>query len=159
MNVDPHVSGTVITIVTFVMAGLLVIIALWLKPVFLAGFNVIAMAALVITATTMVFSRFDATDTMRPWKPALASLIPDDQNVVMYKPERWAEYGLQYYRYNHIQTVFSPDELVHVSASQPRVLCIAEDKSLEELSHVSEIDLEVVHAIGGHTAFWAWQPK
>src|SRR5262249_38473724 len=40
LNVDPHVSGIVITAVTFVIAAVLVVIALWLKPVFLAGFNV-----------------------------------------------------------------------------------------------------------------------
>ena len=159
LNVDPHVSGMVITVVTFVMAAILAAIALWLKPVFLAGFNIIAMVALVITATTMVFPRFDATDTMRPWQPALAQLVPDDQNVLMYKPARWAEYGLQYYRYNHLQSVSSPEELVDAIKTQPRVLCIAEDKTLQELSHVPAVDLEVVHAIGGHTAFWVWQVK
>jgi len=159
LNVDPHVSGMVIAAVTFAMAALLAVIALWLSPVFLAGFNVIAMAALVVTATTMVFPRFDATDTMRPWKPALASLLPDDQTVYMYKPARWAEYGMQYYRFNHVQTVFSAAELVQAAEAQPRLLCIAEDKTLEELSHVPAIDLEVVHAIGGQTAFWIWRAK
>ncbi len=159
LNVDPHVSGTVIMIVTFVMAGVLAVIALWLDPVFVGGFNIVAMIALVITATTMVFPRFDATDTMRPWNQALASLLPDDQTVFMYKPARWAEYGLQYYRSNHIQSVFSSTELVNAAATQARVLCIAEDKKLEELSHVPEVDLEVVHAIGGQTAFWLWKVK
>src|SRR5262249_18561802 len=53
LSVDPHVSGTLIMTVTFTMAAVLVVIALWLNPVFLAGFNMIAMTALVITATTM----------------------------------------------------------------------------------------------------------
>src|SRR5262249_844375 len=67
LNVDPHVSGTLIIAVTFTMTTALIVIAFWLKPVFLAGLNMIAMTALVIMATTMVFPRFDSTDTMRPW--------------------------------------------------------------------------------------------
>jgi len=145
--------------VTFTMAAILVVIAVWLKPVFLAGFNVIAMTALVITATTMVFPRFDATDTMRPWKAALASIVSADQIVLMYKPARWAEYGLQYYWFNRIQTAFSPDELTRATTNGTRLLCIAEDSMLLELSHIPAIDLQVVHAIGGQTAFWIWQVK
>ena len=159
LNLDPHVSGTLIMTVTFTMAALLVVIALWLKPVFLAGFNVIAMTALVITAITMVFPRFDATDTMRPWSTALASLVPSDQVVLMYKPSRWAEYGLQYYWFNRVQTVFSPEDLIRATTSQSRLLCIADDKMLEELAHVTAVDVEVVHAIGGQTAFWVWKTK
>jgi len=159
LNVDPHVGDMAIAIVAFVMAAFLAVIALSLRPVFLAGFNVIAMVALVVTATTMVFPRFDVTDTMRPWQTALHQLVPDEQTVFMYKPARWAEYGLQYYRFNRVQSLFSPEELVHVTATQSRVLCIAEDKTLEELSHVPSVDLEVVHAIGGHTAFWIWQVR
>jgi hypothetical protein len=94
---------------------------------------------------------------MRPWNSALASLVPADETVFMYKPTRWAEYGLQYYRFNHVQSVFSPDELVRATSTQPRVLCIAEDETLAELSKVRQVDLEVVHAIGGQTAFWVWK--
>jgi 4-amino-4-deoxy-L-arabinose transferase-like glycosyltransferase len=158
LNVDPHVSGMVIATVTFFMAAALCVIALWLKPAFLAGFNAIAMTVLVLMATTMVFPRFDITDTMRPWQPALSQLVAADQPVIMYKPERWAEYGLQYYRPN-VQSVFSPEALAQAVAAQSRVLCIADDNSLDELSRVPTVDLEVVHAIGGHTAFWAWQVK
>jgi 4-amino-4-deoxy-L-arabinose transferase-like glycosyltransferase len=158
LNVDPHVSGTVIVGATFFMAAALCVIALWMRPVVLAGFNVIAITVMVVMATTMVFPRFDITDTMRPWRPALSQLVSPDQPVIMYKPERWAEYGLQYYRAN-VQSVFSPEELAQVVAAQSRVLCIAEDSSLDELSRVPSVDLEVVHAIGGHTAFWAWQVK
>jgi 4-amino-4-deoxy-L-arabinose transferase-like glycosyltransferase len=159
LNVEPHVSGTVILIVAFVMTAVLSVIALWLDPVFLAAFNVIAMAALVVTATTMVFPRFDATDTMRPWSGALTSLVAPDETVFLYKPARWAEYGLGYYRSNRIKSVFSEKELVQATETQARVLCIAEDKRLQELTHVSDLDLEVVHAIGGQTAFWIWKAK
>lgn len=159
LNVDPHVSGTSIGIVTFIMAGLLTVVALWLKPVFLAGLNSVAIIALVITATTMVFPRFDLTDTMRGWPSALTQLVPEDQTVFMYKPPRWAEYGLQYYRSNRVQTLFSPQELLQATATQPRVMCIAEEKMVDELSHIPEVDVEVVHAIGGQTAFWVWKAK
>jgi hypothetical protein len=135
------------------------VIALSLKPIFLAGFNIIAMTALVITATTMVFPRFDATDTMRPWSSALTPIVSTEEIVFLYKPSRWAEYGMDYYRSNRTKSVFSPAELVRATETQSRVLCIAEDKKLEELSHMSDIDLEVVHAIGGQTAFWIWKAK
>jgi hypothetical protein len=141
------------------MTAILIVIALWLRPVFLAGFNAAAMTVLVLMGTTMVFPRFDKTDTMRPWKSALAQRIPEDQTVVMYKPERWAEYGLGYYRFNRVQCVFSPQEFVQAASSQGRILCIAEDKTLDELTHLPNVDLDVVDAIGGHTAFWAWPVK
>jgi len=40
-----------------------------------------------------------------------------------------------------------------------RLLCISEDKTLEELAHLTQVDMEVVHAIGGQTAFWIWKAK
>src|SRR5207237_8065703 len=39
LNVDPHVSGILIVVVTFFMAAMLIIIALWLNSLFLVGFN------------------------------------------------------------------------------------------------------------------------
>jgi hypothetical protein len=39
------------------------------------------------------------------------------------------------------------------------VLCIAEDKALDELSHLPDVEMEVVRTIGNQTAFWAWKPK
>ncbi len=159
LNVNPHVSGMLIAAVTFAMAAVLSVIALWLKPAFLAGFNVLAIVGLVITAVTMVFPRFDVSDTMRPWQRALTQIVSDDQDVFMYKPARWAEYGLQYYRYNRARPVFSADELLEITKSEPRVLCIAEDKTLDELSQLEALDLEIVHTIGDRTAFWVWHAK
>lgn len=156
LNVDPHVDGMLIAVVTFVIAAILCVMALWLKPVFLAPFNVSAIVALVITATTMVFPRFDRTDTMRPWDLALSAIVPANQTVFMYKPPRWAEYGLQYYRFNRTRGVFSPEDLVQVVANERRVLCISDDKTLQELSHVANVDMEVVHTIGNQSAFWVW---
>ena len=117
------------------------------------------MTMLVATATTMVFPRFDVTDTMRPWEHVLAQLAPDDQTVVMYKPARWVEYGLQYYLNNRVRGVFSAEELTAAIRSEPRVLCIADDKALAEVSHVSTVDVEVVHTIGNESAFWIWQTR
>ena len=159
LNVDPHVSGTLIAAVTFTMAAILVVVALWLSPMFLAAFNVAAIVALVITAVTTVLPRFDITDTMRPWQSALSQLIANDEAVVMYKPARWAEYGLQYYRSNHLRSVFSPEELTDVLKTGPRVLCISDDKALQEVSRVPNVDLQVVHTVGNQSAFWAWQVK
>ena len=159
LNVDPHVSGSLIIGVTFVAAAVLTVIALWLKPVWLAAFNGTIMVALVITAATLVFPRFDATDTMRQWQSAVPPLLKDNPTVILYKPERWAEYGLQYYLFNRVHTIFTPQELLQTTAAEGRVLCITDEKTLDEVSHIPDVDLEVVHAIGEHTAFWAWQVK
>jgi 4-amino-4-deoxy-L-arabinose transferase-like glycosyltransferase len=159
LNVDPHVSGTLIFTITLMMAAILCVMALWLRPEWLVVFNVTAITALVITATTMIFPRFDLTDTMRPWEQALEQIAPDGQTVVMYKPARWVEYGLQYYRNNRVRGVFSQEELAKAIQGQPRILCIADDKALAEVSHVESVDVEVVHTIGKATAFWIWQSR
>src|SRR5437867_10079796 len=159
LNIDPHVSGMVILAVTFGMAAALAALALWFDPVLLAGFNTATIVALVVTAATMIFPRFDVTDTMRPWQSALPQLIRDDETVVLYKPARWAEYGLQYYRSNQVRSIFSQEELTDIIKAGTRVLCISDDKTLREVSHFPALDLEVVHAIGNYSAFWVWQVK
>jgi 4-amino-4-deoxy-L-arabinose transferase-like glycosyltransferase len=158
LNVNPHVSGILIFTVTLVMAGILCLMALWIRPAWLVVFNVTAITGLVIIATTMVFPRFDQTDTMRPWEQALEQIAPD-QTIVMYKPARWVEYGLQYYHNNRVRGVFSAEELAKTIREQSRILCIADDKALAEVSHVESVDVEVVHTIGNATAFWIWQTK
>ena len=157
LNVDPHVSGTLIATSTFIIAAILSVIALWLKPVYLGSFNAVAMITLVIIATTMVFPRFDATDTMRPWQMALSEIVPEDQTIFMYRPTRWVEYSLQFYRFNRVRTIESPEDLIRITETHRRVLCIVGDKALGEVSNVPTVDVEIVHTIGGHTAFWAWQ--
>jgi 4-amino-4-deoxy-L-arabinose transferase-like glycosyltransferase len=159
LNVDPHVSGALIATITFILAAALVAVALWLTPRVLAGFNVIVMTLLVLAATSFVFPRFDRAETMRPWDQALAELVPDDQVVFLYKPARWMEYGLQFYRQNNARGVYSPEEMATLIASEPRVLCIAEDKTLEELTRLGNLDLEVVNTIGKQSAFWIWQVR
>src|SRR5205814_8050082 len=132
--------------------------AIWLKPMFLAGLNVLAIGALVIVSANLVFPRFDRTDTMRPWERALEQIVPQDEMVVLYKPARWMEYGLQFYRSDHARSVGSPEELAQMMADNP-VLCIAEDKSLDELARIGNVDMKVVHTIGNQTAFWVWRAK
>jgi len=159
LNVDPHVSGTLILVITFVMGAMLFALAVWFDPLLLAAFNATAIIVLVVTAATIVFPRFDLTDTMRPWQSPLQQLVGDDEIVFMYKPARWAEYGLQYYRSNHVRSIFSSEELTQITRTANRVLCIADDKTLREVSRVPTLDLEVVHAIGNYTAFWLWQVR
>jgi 4-amino-4-deoxy-L-arabinose transferase-like glycosyltransferase len=159
LHVDPHVSGTLIATITFILAGVLCAIALWLSPGFLAAFNAITITAVVLVATNFVLPRFDRTDTMRPWDQALLQIVPSDQIVFMYRPARWVEYGLQFYRYNNARGVFTPAELLTVTSNQPRVLFIAEDKTLDELTKLGGVDFEIVHTIGNQSAFWIWQTK
>ena len=69
------------------------------------------------------------------------------------------EYGLQFYRYSHARGIGSKEELVNLTQLEPRVLCIAEDKALEELSHLPDVEMEIVRTIGSRTAFWASKSK
>ncbi len=72
LNVDPHISGAKITFIAFAMAAVLAIIATWMNPPILVGFNAMAMALLVLIATNYVLPRFETTDTMRPWRDRAA---------------------------------------------------------------------------------------
>src|ERR1051326_571428 len=159
INVDPHVSGTLIAIVAFSLAVVLSLIAIWLSPEYLAALNTAAIVALVIVATNLVFPRFDVSDTMRPWERALEQIVPRDQMVLLYKPTRAMEYGLQFYRYSNAKGVGSPEELTSALSGHSRALCIAEDKSLDELAKFGNVDMQVVHTIGNQTAFWVWLPQ
>ncbi len=156
LNVDPHVSGALIAVISFALAIFLAVIALWLAPAFLAAVNVTAILAIVIVATNLVFPRFDVTDTMRPWEKALEQIVPQSQIVFLYRPSRWMEYGLQFYRANNSKGVGSPEELSSAIGAN-RALCIAEDKSLDELAKLGNVDIQVVHTIGNQTAFWIWR--
>ena len=159
INVDPHVSGTLIAAIAMGLAVVLSAIALWLTPQVLAVFNVTTIVAIVVIATTLVFPRFEETDTMRPWGAALHTLVADDELVLLYRPARWMEYGLQYYRYDRARAIGSAKELENSIAADKRVLCIAEDKSLHELAESGNLDMEVVHTIRNQTAFWVWKTR
>jgi hypothetical protein len=95
---------------------------------------------------------------MRPWDRVLQKMVPADETVVMYRPSRSMEYGLQYYRSNHAVGVGTPAELAAVLHDKP-VLCIAEDKAIDELVRMGDVDMKVVHSIGTQTAFWIWRTE
>jgi 4-amino-4-deoxy-L-arabinose transferase-like glycosyltransferase len=158
IHIDPHVSSALIAIIAFSLAAVLSVIAMWLKPAFLAAFNLATVLALVAIATTLVFPRFDRLETMRPWQMALGQIVPGDEKVFLYKPARWMEYGLQYYWNSNAVAIDSPEELAAMT-SNTRLLCIAEDKTLDELAKLGNVDMQVVHTIGNQSAFWAWQEQ
>jgi 4-amino-4-deoxy-L-arabinose transferase-like glycosyltransferase len=159
LNVNPHVDGMLIASVTFVFAAILIVIGLWLKPQILAAFNLVAMGFLVLFGVSLVLPRFDLTDTMQPWSEALVNLVPDDQVVYLYKPQRWAEYGLQFYRSGKATAVRSPDQLLAITAGEPKVLFIADNKALDEVAHIANVDMKIVLALGNQTAFLVWRTK
>jgi hypothetical protein len=55
--------------------------------------------------------------------------------------------------------VGSPQELISLTEAEPRVLCIAEDKTLNELSHLPNVEMKIVQSMGTQTAFWAWKSR
>lgn len=156
IKVDPHVSGAFIAAVALSLAAALCIVAIWLSPVVLTAINTTAMVALVIVAVNLVFPRFDLHDTMRPWQRALEEIIPNNQMVLLYKPTRTMEYGLQFYRNSKARAVGSPEELASAISNHSRTLCIAEDRTLDELARFGNVDMQVVHTIGDQSAFWVW---
>jgi 4-amino-4-deoxy-L-arabinose transferase-like glycosyltransferase len=159
LNVNPHVDGMLIASFTFVFAAILIVIGLWLKPRILAGFNLAAMLFLVLFGVSLILPRFDLTDTMRPWSEALVNLVPNEQVVYLYKPQRWAEYGLQYYRSGKAAAINTPDQLMAITAGEPQVLCIADNKMLDEVAHIANVDMKIVLALGNQTAFLVWRSK
>jgi 4-amino-4-deoxy-L-arabinose transferase-like glycosyltransferase len=158
LNVDPHVNGRLIALLCFVLAALLVIVAAWLKPPFLAGLNVLTMIVCVVITTSFIFPRFEITDTMRPWNAALAGIVPDEQTVVLYKPARWMEYGLQFYRDGKSQDVYTLGEVqaLLLASSQP-IFLITQDPGITELTELENVGMEIVQTIGGQTGMWAWR--
>jgi len=154
LNVDPHISGAKITIIAFAMATALAIIATWLNPPILVGFNALAMALIVLIATNYVLPRFETTDTMRPWRPVLQTIIPDDQTVFMFRPSRWMEYGMQFYRFNRAQGVWSEEELATVLSMRSKALFVSDDKGLDELSAIAGMEIKIVTTVGNQSVFW-----
>jgi len=159
LNVNPHVDGMLIAAVTFALAAMLIVIGMWMKPRMLGAFNLVAMLLLVLFGVSMILPRFDLTDTMRPWSEALVNLVPDEEVVYLYKPMRWAEYGLQYYRSGKAAPINSPEQMMALTASQPELWCIADNKSLDEIAHIANVDIKIVLPLGNQTVFKAWRSK
>jgi len=159
LNVNPHVDGMLIAGVTFVIAAALVVIGLWLKPQVLAAFNLIAIMLLVVFGVSLILPRFNISDTMRPSAAALRDLVPDEQVVYMYKPQRWEEYGLQYYRPGKVAAINTSDEMLSVTSGQSDVLFVTDNKLLDEVAKIENVDVKVVLPLGDQTAFLAWRTK
>jgi 4-amino-4-deoxy-L-arabinose transferase-like glycosyltransferase len=158
IEIEPHISGTSVFLLSSAMAVSLAAIATWMKPPTLVAFNAVAMFLIVLVTTGFVLRRFEATDTMRPWKSVIQAAIPDDQTVYMYQPARWAVYGMQYYRYNKARVVVSPEELRSVLAANPRLLFVSDDSGLANLGEIAGVDVEIIATVGNQSLFWVSGP-
>jgi 4-amino-4-deoxy-L-arabinose transferase-like glycosyltransferase len=155
LMVDPHVSGLKITALSLGMAVVLCGIATWMRPPVLFAFNALAMTALVLVATSFVLPRFETTDTMRPWPEALRGMmIPEEQMVYTYRPQRWVEWGLRFYRNNRAHDIWTPEELKAVLDSDGRALFVSDDRGLMALGAVPGIQVQIVKTVGNLSAFW-----
>jgi hypothetical protein len=154
LSVDPHISVFKIMAAVLLMAVILTAIATWMRPLVLFAFNAMSMAALVLVATSFVLPRFETTDTMRPWGKVLHEMVPDDQTVFTYRPPRWVEYGMQFYRYNKTQDIWTPDELKMVIPPGERKLFVSDEKGLVDLGAVPGVQIKIEKAIGSLSVFW-----
>jgi 4-amino-4-deoxy-L-arabinose transferase-like glycosyltransferase len=157
LSVDAHVDGFVIFGVTLALALALAAIALWLRPAELATFNLAAMTLVVVAAVNFVLPRFEITETMRPWFGTLARLVPAEETVFLYRPSRWMEYGMQFYRFNRTRGVYSPEELHQVLREHEKPFFVAADKELAALADVGGIEIKVAETVGSQSAFWVWE--
>lgn len=158
INVDVQFAGSMILGVAVVIAVTLVAIALWLPPPALGVFNVVSVAIVVFAITAAVFPRAQTLESMRPWGEELDRFVSQNQDVILYKPDRWMEYGLEFYRAQPIQTALSEEQLTQLAPYGSRTLCIAQNERLDELSTSQSLAVEVVHSIGDQSAFWVWRP-
>jgi hypothetical protein len=55
--------------------------------------------------------------------------------------------------------VYTPEQLDAALKAAPKVLFIADDNGLADLSAVSGIEVEITKTLGTQSAFWAWRPK
>ena len=159
ISVDvPIGNGTGLLILTLVIAVGLLAIALAFPPPALGAFNVAVVAGLVLVVTGLVFPNAQAVESMRPWATELDDFVSSGEEVLLYKPPRWMEYGLGFYRAQPATTVASEEQLLEITDSGTRFFCISETRTLDELSASDRIAIEVVEAMGSQTAFWVWQP-
>jgi 4-amino-4-deoxy-L-arabinose transferase-like glycosyltransferase len=157
LEVDPHVDGLVITAVTVALGLCLAAIALWLRPVALAAFNFGVMTLALLAAVNFVLPRFEMTETARPWAATLERLIPSAQTVVLYRPTRWMEYGLQFYRFNKVEDVYSTAELTALLDRDAMLLLLTDDKEIPALAEIPEVEVQVVQTKENQSALWMWR--
>ena len=158
INVNLEMYGFFLAGASFLAAAALVALAIWMPAPALGAFNATMMAIVVLVITSAIFPSGPTVETMEPWAEELERFVSDGQPVILYKPDRWMDYGLRYYRDNNAVTVLSGEELARLAGSGTRLLCIAESRMLDELSTGDDVAIEVVHSIGNQVAFWAWKP-
>jgi 4-amino-4-deoxy-L-arabinose transferase-like glycosyltransferase len=159
LNVDPHISGLRIAAISVAIAAGLAAIAIWLRPTEFAIFNAAVMAALVLIATNFVLPRFETTDTMRPWQDVLQSAIPADRTILLFRPARWMVYGMQYYRFNKLGEVWTPEDLDAVLQDGSKAYFIADDKRLEEFGQMTGVKIKILATVGNQSLFEAWSAR
>ena len=153
-------SGTgigILAVATGIAAGL-VVIAIAFPPPALGVFNVVTVVVLVLLVTGLVFPNAQAVESVRPWVAELNDRAVGYDEVVLYRPPRWMEYGMEFYLAVPATVAASEEELLEITEAGARFFCISETAALDELSSSDRIAIEVVEALGSQTAFWAWQP-
>ena len=158
LNLDVQIEGMLALAPALVLAATLVAIAVWFPPPALGIFNVASISVLVLVITMAVFPRVQSMESMRPWNRELDQLISDGEDVILYKPDPWMEYGLQFYRKSAPRVAGSEEELARLTVSESRTLGITQNHLLDELSASDTVLIEVVSSVGDQAAFWAWRP-
>jgi 4-amino-4-deoxy-L-arabinose transferase-like glycosyltransferase len=158
LNIDFEIGPFAALVPALALAGLLVAVAVWFPPPALGTFNAVSMSIVVLAITIAVFPRVQSLESMRPWEGELDQFVEAGDSVVLYKPDRWMEYGLQYYREAAPRVALSAEELAMLTRNGDRLFCIAENHLLDELSADQTVLIEVVSSVGDQSAFWAWQP-
>jgi 4-amino-4-deoxy-L-arabinose transferase-like glycosyltransferase len=159
LNVDPHISGLRITAICVAIAAGLVVIATWLGPAVLAAYNTAVMAAIVLIATNFVLPRFETTDSMRPWETVLETMIPAQEPVLLFRPSRWMVYGMQYYRFNNMSEVWTPEDLEAVLEDAPKAFFVSDKKGLLEFSQTPGVEIRILTTVGDQSLFQAWRAR
>lgn len=156
LNVDPFASPTIVFIICAVLAVAVATLGIAFRARTYLAFNMLAIVLLVLFTTHVVFPTADQSESMRPWSRELNQIAGSGESVILFKPDRWMEYGLQYYMADRSETTHTLEDLAK-AVSLKRRLCLATDQALEELSQTPGIEIEVVHTIRNQSAFWAWK--
>jgi 4-amino-4-deoxy-L-arabinose transferase-like glycosyltransferase len=162
ISVDIPVGGGMgILALSLIIAGGLIVVAWVFPPPAVGVFNVVTVLGLVLIITGLLFPSAQAIESVRPWVGEIRGLSLPSSQVLLYKPPRWMEYGLEFYLDRPAQSVGSEEELIELTESGEsgaRFFCISESHTLDQLSAGDRVAIEVVDARGSQTAFWVWQP-
>lgn len=140
-----------------VATGLLVVAAAFPPPV-LGAFNAAVTVTLVLVFTGLVFPNAQAVESVRPWVSELDELPMGGEEIVLYKPPPWMEYGFEFYLNRRVPTIASEEDLIVATETGARYFCVSESATVDQLSVSDRIAIQIVDARGSQTAFWAWQP-